>query len=241
MNECKDLYANKNHWLAFFDIDEFIILTGNTIRSKLNDKFNKNINNENNIPQLPLLLQDYENFNGLFINTQTISNYPHIKKPTSDYLVTESYNYIVSESTTSQNHAKLFLNTKNAPIESCNFSMKDRGFYHNCLYSKHETQNFVVDENLIPINDPWYIQPSTTNYIYINHYSHKSIEECISKIKRGYTWYAGRFVEDWNDWAPNFKMKTSLEICKMIVELTLKSKIDNINPDLLHQLKNNVF
>eukprot|EP01094_Clydonella_sp_ATCC50884_P007900 TRINITY_DN1715_c0_g1_i6.p2 TRINITY_DN1715_c0_g1~~TRINITY_DN1715_c0_g1_i6.p2 ORF type:complete len:504 (-),score=211.74 TRINITY_DN1715_c0_g1_i6:455-1831(-) len=191
-HECTRRYAGQHAWLGFFDIDEFVVLKRHETIGEL--------------------LEEYEQYNALFLAEQLMSFWPHREPPAlpaddprralgyETVPVVESNTYAISPSVASKHYGKLFVNTA-AALERCEWMGEDGGWYHNCFPEEVP----VVDELGRPCTNRYFVMPSTHHFAAIFHYRHRSASHCLAKIDRGYSWYEARFgsadPSEWPKWA----------------------------------------
>ena len=160
-NDVIQLYKNEYDWIAFFDIDEYLILLkDNNIKDYIN-RFNSNIDSiyfnwkvfdDNNLiyyENKPL----YIRFTTPIANDITFTAAP----------IPENY------------HLKVMVNVKNNP--NAKFTLNP----HFIINSK----NAIYEDGTKKANDFNYYNKPTYKYAQLNHYMTKTIEEYCWKVKRG--------------------------------------------------------
>lgn len=166
LQHCYDTYRHDYHWIAFIDIDEFIVP-------------------RNAEANLPSLLTAYTNASGLVMPWRSFGpvveyNNAHGELPR----ITEATNATVFDYREGiagrlAGTIKTIVNTRFTSGNHCTFVYdgfdgRFRGYPHNCLY---RSQSPPVDELFRPVTSPWGIThqwllayPASSNLIQLNHY-----------------------------------------------------------------------
>jgi len=155
-NAALSKYRYKSRWMAFIDVDEFIV--------SVTDK-----------KYLPDFLKDYESYPALGINWITYDSNGHVSKP--DGLVIKNYTCVHSNPNIWENtHIKSIVNPRKTV---CYLSG------HEAFYNPFSKSKYAVDENCDIILGGGHTIENHTAKIRINHYYSKSKEEYLKKCGRG--------------------------------------------------------
>ncbi|MBR1600194.1 MAG: glycosyltransferase family 92 protein, partial [Alphaproteobacteria bacterium] len=155
-NEFLQEYGDKNEWVAFVDIDEFIIPMENAT--------------------IPEFLADYKEYPGVGINWVSYDSNGHKKKPEGGVL--ENYTRVHYDENLVPFHLIKSIS------QPCRISKIINP--HFCLYKNNELAVNENKEPIGgELKARAYISPFSVNKIRINHYYCKSKEEAEAKVMRG--------------------------------------------------------
>lgn len=163
LQQCYDTYRNDFRWLAFIDVDEFLVPRDHKVK-------------------LTSLLRAYEDESGLAIPWRTFG-------PAADFDQTRGKQPRITEVTKATiydqrgglipqlaGNVKVIVNTFHYAADHCHFLqnggiLNDKRFIHyahNCLYNAPSPP---VDEHFRPVSSPWMLRfPATSDIIQLNHY-----------------------------------------------------------------------
>ena len=159
-----DTYRHDFEWLAFNDVDEFIVPRNSSV-------------------SLPNLLRAYRNESGLVLPWRSFGpvvdfNESHGKLPRITEVTNATvYDYRKGYFARLSAIVNIIVNTNHASAEHCFFPfVKYDGrfvsYAHNCL---HRAPSPPVNEHFIPLNKPWDVPyPATSDIIQLNHYFARS-------------------------------------------------------------------
>jgi len=157
---CYDTYRHDFDWMAFIDIDEFLVPRNSSVT-------------------LPDLLHRYRNESGLAIPMRSFGpvvefNESSGKMPRiTDVTNATVYDYRNGYFTKLSGTVKIIVNTNHASAPFCFFVFSERikrfvGYAHNCLY---QAPSPPVNEYFRPMKEQWVLPyPATNDIIQLNHY-----------------------------------------------------------------------
>jgi len=182
--ECFDTYGSRHRFLAFIDVDEFIVVR----------------NASRNIADI-LLLEQYKRVGGLVLHWQlfgssgreqthpassgtssssrsiaaTNNSITTITRPSASTMATRGIGGVLGTYTTCArtSHIKSIVQTKHT-----------QGPSDNMHWFKYKAPFFAVNEKLVRV-DSWQSDPPSFDTIWINHYTTKSRQDFAKKIARG--------------------------------------------------------
>jgi hypothetical protein len=155
-NDCAVRYSSRHKWLAFIDVDEFIVFHNTT---------KKNINE---------FMFDYEDYGGLALNWVIFGTSGHKVRPRGGVLI--NYNRCIPFEQEQNQHVKVIANTQHM------LTMGDDP--HRVFYKTPD--KFTVNEIGLPVKGAGLgtTQASHTK-IALYHYLTKSEAEYVEKMNRG--------------------------------------------------------
>jgi len=237
LQHCYDTNRYDYHWIAFVDIDEFIVPRNARV-------------------DLPSLLRIYSRNSGLVIpwrsfgpivqyNNNTNRKLPRITETTNATL----FDYRVGVASRLSGTVKIIVNTRHESADHCHFGQNGfENYVHNCLCNAPIAP---VDERFRKSNDPWILPfPTSNEVIQINHYiartcSHYFGEKQQTRIINTIAQF-GDVIPNWYKFRLGIGLgKTDEESCTVvqkvfnttdnsIVELGQKlwNKLDNKRPSI---------
>eukprot|EP00884_Botryococcus_braunii_P006926 jgi/Botrbrau1/16234/Bobra.0066s0020.1 len=150
---CLRRYRLLHTFMGFIDTDEFIVLT------------------DPSVPDLPTLLQEYENYGALAVNWQMFGSSGLQTRPHKGAL--QSYIKCLPEQHKENLHIKSIVNTR--------LTLGPRGDPHHFRYGPGK---FAVNTKFQPVHGAR-SQTVSTERVILKHYVLKSAEEYKEKINRG--------------------------------------------------------
>lgn len=155
-NDCVARYATRHRWLAFIDVDEFIVFH-NTTKKDIND-----------------FMFDYEAYGGLALNWVIFGSSGHKVRPSGGVLI--NYNRCIPFDQEQNQHVKVVANTLYL------LTMGDDP--HRVFYKTRD--KYTVNELGLPVKGAGLGRtPASHTKIALYHYLTKSEGEYIEKMKRG--------------------------------------------------------
>eukprot|EP01119_Soliformovum_irregulare_P021574 TRINITY_DN7211_c0_g1_i1.p1 TRINITY_DN7211_c0_g1~~TRINITY_DN7211_c0_g1_i1.p1 ORF type:complete len:527 (-),score=138.38 TRINITY_DN7211_c0_g1_i1:32-1612(-) len=218
MDECIRTYAKDNFWISVIDIDEFLVPL-----------------QKDSVPEV---LRSYEDEYGVFVSWRLFAGYPHVTQP--DQLVTSAYVHPIAREHSQE--GKLIINTRVAPVDICKFSARedrnstDPGLNHNC-FSWNSSWVYVVDEMRRGIKEDWKLSPPSYHHLQLNHYHSRSMQECMAKAKRGFSWLEQILPPNIEDWPPSIRDRKTGKRCFQSEQYCLRSQKDEAILRFLPDLK----
>jgi len=237
LQHCYDTYRNDFQWLAFIDVDEFIVPRNARV-------------------SLPSLLRLYSGESGLVIPWRTFGpvvtfnqsrgSFPRITEATNATL----FDYRKGQTGRLSGTVKIIVNTRHEVADHCYFGQDGLDDYvHNCLF---RSPSPPVEERFRSLNDSRYISFAASNKIVqLNHYlartcNHFFGEKRATRIANLRAQY-GKFIPKWYKFRLGIGLgNTTEESCRYvqkvfstpdtsIVELGRKlwAKLDSENSSLL--------
>lgn len=198
-NDCVKRYGDKTKWMAFIDLDEFIVPV-----------------EKDSIPEF---LKDYEDFPGVGVNWVMFDSNGHNTKPQGG--VIENYTRVhADDQYTVNHHIKSILQPK-----KCAYIMNP----HFCIYyekAKAVTENKEEVGNPDFALPDAFTKTVSVNKIRINHYYTKSREEYMERLKKGRADIGGKkpFFEDRLNFVDHKQDTTILSYIEKIKNKVKESK-----------------
>ena len=173
-DKCLRDHSKEHHWLAFFDVDEFLIFQ-----------------NGPPVQDLPTLLRQYESYSGLAVHWILFGSSGREYRPAQGTL--RSYTKCLPLNHTHHLYVKTLANTKCTVRSSDNPHV----FYHNCSRP-------AVRTNFSPVHAKTAEGLPVHDVIALQHYAIRSAEEFEIKMARGSGmkrqrgWDYFYFVDNWS-------------------------------------------
>lgn len=165
-NDCVLRAAHRHQWLAFFDVDEFLVPVLNAT---------SNAAHSGHIPTVQELLAPFEPYGGVGVTWRMFGTSGHKTRP-KDALVTSAYTSCYSpENPAQQLLVKVIANTKY--MESISPTCP-----HMVKYKSDD--HYTVDVTKTRISGHGAKQPQNQHMV-LHHYVIKSISEFTQKMARG--------------------------------------------------------
>lgn len=194
-NHCILNYKKQCKFMAFIDLDEFLIPLNGTLLSNTVQFFSK-----------------YRNAGGLGVNWLVYGSAGHKERPVGTVL--ENYLYRAEESAEVNRCIKVICNPR-----------RIQGFIdspHNCDYKKGF---FTFNDKGIKIKGPWNEYPNNSYDLFrINHYYCKSEEEGRIKFERGLATDEVDIKRKWSEYE-RFNRNEVFDDCLLNTGLMLKETI----------------
>ena len=168
-NKFYHTYAKNYDWVAYFDIDEFLIVENNDIQKFLSQSI-------------------YNKFDGVAVNWQQYDD-NNIVKVTDSYDCLNRFTHIYEESdnkySTYKCSKRILKTNKNLNINSSHGALSEASMKE---YNQVGTNNIkICNTEGKEIENTIYFNNWTWSGAYLKHFRFKTIEEYITnKIKRGY-------------------------------------------------------
>ncbi len=172
IEECIEKYSHRHNFIAFIDVDEFIVLKDKT-------------------KSIPDILKNYEEFGGLAINWKLFTSSGHITRPEGGVLANYNmcYNHIF---------VKTILNTKfNLQTDiilhphnvqsAINFKLTEDDMKADIdlkFITTEPTKRYIVQKATLSPRDKDTEPEEQFDIIYIHHYWSKSMQDYVAKFAR---------------------------------------------------------
>ncbi|CAL5224083.1 g6709 [Coccomyxa viridis] len=154
--QCLNLHGHKHKWMAFFDADEFLVIKD---RKYHND--------------LPIFLEDYEQYAALVVNWRMYGGSNHLRPPRAGESALRYFTKCTDETYHGNVHVKSIVQPR--------YTEGSKGNPHSFRYV---ADRYAVASNFDKVDGPWH-EPPIMDRIVLNHYYSKTWTEVLGKIRRG--------------------------------------------------------
>lgn len=222
-NDCALKAAHRHQWLAFFDVDEFLVpVASRAVGGSSSDGLHVDgsaaqpadaiLNPSAQIPSVQQLLQPYEDYGGVGVTWRHFGTNGHVARP--HQLVTQAYTRCYPPDNPDQAHVKVIGNTK--------YMRSISGACPHMLEYASKA-HYTVDVNKTRIDGPKATQPQNYHMV-LHHYATKSLIEFVHKMKRGSPDGLGKPI-GWLELVDRTSNNTCLDALLISKALDISSKV----------------